>query len=209
MFPKRFRIRWDRPPSLTTMRAGIYGMQARRPARSLTNRPRGAGLFILVLCCWSLLPSRCASALSSPTEHLETVVAIRHGEKPPDSLGQLNCKGLNRSLALPSILLSRYGRPNFIFAPNPSIMSTSAHGTYSYVRPLATIEPTAIRAGLPVNTQIGLNNIEQLQQQITSPAYQNSIVFIAWEHSFLDRFAKALVKAYGGDPRARPCMAGE
>src|SRR6185437_14747943 len=110
----------------------------------------------------------------------ETIIAIRHSEKPLDSLGQLDCEGLNRSLALPHILLSRYGRPNVIFAPNPSVMSSSASGTYSYVRPLATIEPTAIQAHLPVNTEIGLGDIKRLQRELTSKPYWNSIVFVAW-----------------------------
>jgi hypothetical protein len=136
--------------------------------------------------------------------HLETIIAIRHGEKPPESLGQLSCRGLNRSLALPRVLLARYGYPGFIFAPNPSVMSTSASGTYSYVRPLATIEPTAIEAHLPVNTEIGLGDIKRLQRELTSKPYWNSVVFVAWEHSYLDRFVKALVNTYGVDPALVP-----
>jgi hypothetical protein len=154
----------------------------------LVSFPRGSGL---------------AADLHSPVR-TETIVAIRHGEKPPNSLGQLSCKGLNRSLALPSVLLTRYGRPNFIFAPNPSVRSTSASGTYSYVRPLATIEPTAIEAHLPVNTQIGLGDIHRLQRELTSERYRNSLVFIAWEHAYLDKFAKALVKDYKGDSTQVP-----
>ncbi len=136
--------------------------------------------------------------------HLETIIAIRHGEKPSDSLGQLSCRGLNRSLALPRVLLTRYGYPDFVFAPNPSVMSTSINGTYSYVRPLATIEPTAIEAHLPVNTEIGLGDIKQLQRELTSQPYWNSVVFVAWEHYYLDRFAKALVNTYGVDPALVP-----
>jgi len=86
-------------------------------------------------------------------------VLLRHGEKPPGGLGQLTCKGLNRALALPSVLIGRYGKPDFIYAPNPSMQVKDGRilPTYSYVRPLATIEPTAIRLGMPVNTQIGSN----------------------------------------------------
>ena len=36
----------------------------------------------------------------------ETIVCIRHGEKPLLGLGQLTCKGLNRALALPQVLLA-------------------------------------------------------------------------------------------------------
>jgi hypothetical protein len=165
---------------------------------------RSAYLSFLMICLLSPTGRFATAADVHSLTQTETIIAIRHGEKPPDSLGQLNCKGLNRSLALPGVLLTRYGRPNFIFAPNPSVKSTSASGTYSYVRPLATIEPVAIAAHLPVNTQIGLGDIHRLQHELTSRPYRNSVVFIAWEHAYLDKFAKALVKDYGGDPAQIP-----
>jgi hypothetical protein len=130
---------------------------------------------------------------------VETLVCIRHGEKPPGGLGQLTCRGLNRALALPEVLLARYGRPQFVFAPNPAQKVDSTDGYY-YVRPLATIEPTAIRCGLPVNTQFGFREIKGLERELRKPAYQNAMVFVAWEHGLLDDFAKALVKHHGGDP---------
>ena len=49
----------------------------------------------------------------------QTIVAIRHAEKPPTSLGQLTCKGLNRALALPNVLIPRFGKPDRIYAPDP------------------------------------------------------------------------------------------
>ena len=54
---------------------------------------------------------------------VETIVCIRHGEKPHGGLGQLTIRGLNRSLALPEVLLKKYGTPQFIFAPNPNAKS--------------------------------------------------------------------------------------
>jgi hypothetical protein len=104
----------------------------------------------------------------------ETIVLIRHGEKPDTNLGQMNCRGLNRALALPAVLMGRYGKPDYIYAPNPSVQIKGRDGTaYSYVRPLATIEPTAIQAGLPVNTQIGYNQLDALQKEMLLPAYAN------------------------------------
>ena len=50
----------------------------------------------------------------------QTIVLLRHGEKPPAGLGQLDCQGLNRALALPPVLAERFGRPAAIFAPNPA-----------------------------------------------------------------------------------------
>ena len=131
---------------------------------------------------------------------------IRHGEKPPGGLGQLTCKGLNRALALPSLLIGRYGKPDYIYAPNPSIQVNDGNSqpTYSYVRPLATIEPTAIRLGMPVNTQIGFLQIDELQKALLQPAYAHSLIFVAWEHLKLHDFAQQMLKAYGTTPTTVP-----
>jgi len=51
---------------------------------------------------------------------VETIVFVRHGEKPSKGLGQLNCKGLNRTLALPSVMAKLFGPLEAIFAPDPS-----------------------------------------------------------------------------------------
>jgi hypothetical protein len=151
---------------------------------------------IVVLACLSM---NCPLSLAQRSNaNDETIVLIRHGEKPETGLGQLTCKGLNRALALPSLLIGQYGKPDFIYAPNPSVQvnDRSADG-YSYVRPLATIEPTAIRLGMPVDAQIGFNRIDLLQQDLLSPAYAHSLIFVAWEHIKLREFAQQMLKSYG------------
>ena len=95
-----------------------------------------------------------ASTVVTPattTVTTETLVFLRHGEKPSGGLGQLTCQGLQRALALPSVLATRFGTAQYVFAPNPTVAVPDAAGSFYYVRPLATIEPTAIRLGLPVN----------------------------------------------------------
>jgi hypothetical protein len=115
----------------------------------------------------------------------------------------LNCRGLNRALALPAVLIGRYGKPDYIYAPNPSMQVDDGNKqpTYSYVRPLATIEPTAIRLGMPVNTQIGFQQIDELQKELLQPAYAHSLIFVAWEHIKLYDFAQQMLKDYGTTPR--------
>lgn len=135
----------------------------------------------------------------------ETIVLFRHGEKTAQELGQLNVRGLNRSLALPKVLLGKYGKPDFLFAPNPADEITARDGSmYCYIRPLATIEPTAITLGMPVNTTIGFSDIDQLQSELTKPKYANSVVFVAWEHIMEDRFAKNLMSSYSKDASLVP-----
>ncbi len=135
----------------------------------------------------------------------ETIVAIRHAEKPPGGLGQLNCEGLNRALALPKVLISRFGKPAAIYAPDPADeVNDGSHHLYSYVRPLITIEPTAIALGMPVNAEIGFKDIGKLQSAVTAPAYANALVFVAWEHGMLNDFAEQMLKSYGDNPSQVP-----
>lgn len=165
----------------------------------------------------ALLATRADAQTNAPSERppagatVETIVCIRHGEKPPGGLGQLTCRGLNRSLALPKVLLKKFGRPQFVFAPNPAQKADLKldKAGYNYLRPLATIEPTAIRCGLPVNTQFGFLEIKELETELTKSKYRGATVFVAWEHSLLDAFAKHLVQDNGGDPSVIPAWPGD
>lgn len=156
------------------------------------------GLFAAIIVPACMLMACSHSSAPKLSANGETIVMIRHGEKPAAGLGQLTCKGLNRALALPSLLIGRYGKPDFIYAPNPSVQvkDHSANG-YSYIRPLATIEPTAIRLGMPVNAQIGYDQIDLLEQALLQPAYAHSLIFVAWEHGRLHDFAEQMLKSYG------------
>ncbi len=71
-----------------------------------------------IIICSILLLSAAGSSKSDDVT--QTLVFIRHGEKPNEGLGQLNCKGLNRALALPPVIANSFGRPDVIYAPNPS-----------------------------------------------------------------------------------------
>jgi hypothetical protein len=147
------------------------------------------------------LQSHQASA-AFPANSSETIVVMRHGEKAVGGLGQLSCMGLNRSLALPKVLIGRFGRAQAIFSPSPSKQmreSALTRTSYSYVRPLATIEPTAIQLGLPVDTQLSFSDIAGLQNAVTAPAYANSTIFITWEHKYAYDFARQMLRAYGLD----------
>jgi broad specificity phosphatase PhoE len=149
-----------------------------------------------------------AQSAGTGTGTTETIVLIRHGEKPQAGLGQLDCQGLNRALALPPVLLNAFGKPAAIFAPNPSAAKTDNGILYDYIRPLATIEPTAIAYGMPVHTGIGQARIEELRRQLNAPAYHDAYVLIAWEHTEAMLLARALMKQHGGDPGAVPDWKG-
>ncbi len=127
----------------------------------------------------------------------EKIVIVRHAEKPQKGLGQLSVIGLKRSLLLPYFFKKNFGRADYIFAPDPGIKHFEYHGDkrwYCYVRPLATIEPTAITLGLPVDTTLGLNDVDQLVDELLKSKYHNSTIYIAWEHSRIVDIAKELIR---------------
>jgi len=147
---------------------------------------------LVVLGCSLLLA--CAPACADTR-----LVMFRHAEKPAAGLGQLSCQGLNRALALPAVLLAAYGKPAALYAPDPGVAKEDGGVSYNYLRPLATIEPTAIRAGLPVNTAWGWNDIAHLQAELLKPSHEGQTLFVAWEHHELEDLARAILKKRGGD----------
>jgi hypothetical protein len=128
----------------------------------------------------------------------ETIVVLRHGEKPSGGYGQITCQGLQRALALPPVLAGLFGTPQYIFAPNPIPQVVDSAGSFYYVRPLATIEPTAIRLGMPVNTQYGFTDIAGLQNELLSGTYASATVFVAWEHLEAQQFVQNVMNQFGG-----------
>jgi hypothetical protein len=63
---------------------------------------------------------------------------------------------------------------------------------YDYVRLLATVEPTAILFGLPVNASIGVNNTDGLMEALDQPAYRAAVILVAWEHKQIETLTRNL-----------------
>nr|WP_311753023.1 histidine phosphatase family protein [Proteus columbae] len=129
----------------------------------------------------------------------QTLVFIRHGEKPDNDSGQLTCKGLNRALALPDVLINQFGKPDALFAaaPKQSKLGNS-------LRSLQTISPIAIKTSLPIHLQYHAKEIKALREELLSRQYENSVIFIAWEHDNLTKVARDIMKQEGGDPKLIP-----
>jgi len=133
---------------------------------------------------------------------IERIVLLRHGEKPRASLGQLTCQGLNRALMLPDYLARQFPPPDYIFAPDPSQKDSEVHGDgkrYDYVRPLLTIGPTAIRLGMPINTQIPFNDPGLLADTLMEPKYRNATIYVAWEHLNIVNFTELMLTRFSSD----------
>lgn len=121
----------------------------------------------------------------------ETIVLLRHGEKPAQGLGQISCQGLNRALALPQVLSSAFGAPDAIFA-------RSRHPGIGLGQQLLLCAPagddraTAIRLGMPVNTAYGFTQTSDLAARLLDADYANATVFVAWEHKKIVTLAKQI-----------------
>jgi broad specificity phosphatase PhoE len=150
-----------------------------------------------------------ASTPSVAETATRTIVFLRHGEKPEAGLGQLSCQGLNRALALPPVLTKLFGKPSALFAPDPSKRKKDSGISYDYIRPLATIEPTAIALGMPVDTRFGYDDIDDLKAELEKPAYAGKLIFVAWEHKQIVKLARQLLSDNGGDDDAVPKWHGE
>jgi hypothetical protein len=128
----------------------------------------------------------------------QTIVFLRHGEKPSGGYGQLTCQGFNRSLALPAVLLAKYGRPKILYAPNPAVKIPDPAGNFYYDRPLATLEPLAVRLGMDIWSKYGYNDIASLQAALITPTKDNLTIFVAWEHTYLQKVVQNIMNSYGG-----------
>lgn len=109
-----------------------------------------------------------------------------------------------------TIVFLRHGeKPAAIFAPDPSKRKEDAGTSYDYVRPLATIEPTAIALGLPVDTSFGYDDIGGLEAALKKPDYRGKLIFVAWEHKQIVDLARELMRDNGGDAKAVPKWHGK
>ncbi|EJM61827.1 hypothetical protein [Pseudomonas sp. GM48] len=158
-----------------------------------------AYLLLPILLAVSALFLSLESGLSraQPMDGTQTLVFLRHGEKPAGGLGQLNCQGLNRAIDLATLLPEKFGKANYVFAANPTrnVEEGEFDNSYSYIRPLMTISPSAIKLGLPVNISFSANDTSDLAEELLRDKYHNSVIYTAWSHGYLPE----LINTVAGD----------
>jgi hypothetical protein len=52
---------------------------------------------------------------------------------------------------------------------------------------------------MPVNAQIGYDDIEGLRKALENPAYRDALVLVGWEHKMIGAVARGLLSAHGGN----------
>ena len=134
---------------------------------------------------------------AQPADGTQTLVFLRHAEKPEGGLGQLNCQGLNRAIDLATLLPEKFGKADYVFAANPTrnVEEGELDNSYSYIRPLMTISPSAIKLGLPVNIKFSANDTSDLADELLDDKYHNSVIYTAWSHGYLPE----LINKVAGD----------
>lgn len=138
--------------------------------------------------------------MAEPKNGTQTLVFLRHAEKPAMGLGQLNCQGLNRALDLAELLPNEFGKADFIFAADPGRHVEEGEGdhSYSYVRPLMTIGPSAIKLGLPVNIDFGANDTSDLAHELMDAKYHDATIYTAWSHGYLPELVNKVAEEASG-----------
>lgn len=96
----------------------------------------------------------------------------------------------------------KFGKADYVFAANPTreVEEGANDDSYSYLRPLMTISPSAIKLGLPVNINYGANDTSALASELLSNKYRNATVYTAWSHGYLPELINTVAgKALGED----------
>ena len=138
---------------------------------------------------------------AQPVDGTQTLVFLRHAEKPEGGLGQLNCQGLNRAIDLATLLPEKFGNANYVFAANPTrnVEEGELDNSYSYIRPLMTISPSAIKLGLPVNINFSANDTSDLADELLHDKYHNSVIYTAWSHGYLPELINKVASEASGE----------
>jgi hypothetical protein len=123
------------------------------------------------------------AALSFTSYAQDSVILIRHGEKPATG-DNLNCKGLNRAAALPGVLRSKFRLPTHIYVPTVKTGSDTRDA-----RMFQTITPFAVQYNLSINTKHDVTDTKGVANGVIG---KKGTVLIVWEHDNIDNIARAL-----------------
>jgi hypothetical protein len=123
-----------------------------------------------------------SKAFSQASNNLKLVI-IRHGEK--DASGDnLNCKGMNRALQIPKVIVGKFGVPKFIYVPTVNTGKSTTHS-----RMFQTATPLASKYGINVDSKYDVEDYEKLAANLQA---QTGTILVVWEHEAIVEIAKAL-----------------
>ena len=60
-----------------------------------------------------------------------------------------------------------------------------------------------------MRTKYGYNDIASLQAALVTPTKDNSTVFVAWEHAYLQKVVQNIMNRYGGGEKVPAWVSGD
>src|SRR5262249_34688689 len=112
-----------------------------------------------------------------------TIVIVRHGEKPDDG-DNLSCQGQNRALALPAVLMHKFGKPDYTYVPSLKMGESTKHA-----RMFQTVTPFAVQQNLTIDSSFAEDDAKGVADDVSK---RSGLVLLVWEHSQIQAVAKAL-----------------
>ena len=109
------------------------------------------------------------------------VVIIRHCEKPASG-SNCTCAGLNRALALPNVLDTVTGKPDYTFVPSLEMGKKTKHS-----RMFETVMPFAVQKDLEINSSYGEADTANVALEVMK---KRGVVLMVWEHSNIPPIAR-------------------
>jgi len=131
----------------------------------------------------------------------KTIVVIRHGEKNYPDHGTLSCKGLNRSLALPNLLVKRYGNISGIYASKPIFINNDINNDEYFrsihLRPILTINPLASQLNKTININFNYKT-KYGNESLATKLHNNppGVYIVSWEHYHIPLLVHYIMKNY-------------
>ena len=152
----------------------------------------GLGLATILTILFASMRYEAAITADLPKSHPRQVFLIRHAEKPPEELmsDQLDNRGKERAAALPKLFEKSADRPEALARPD---FIFAGANTKKSARSSLTVAPLAQSLKIPVNAKHKKDDFSSLARELLSnPKYSAKTVLVAWNHSNLQGFAKAL-----------------
>ena len=137
------------------------------------------------------LTAGCSPAPDKPLVRPQSILVIRHAEKPADvSDIHLSPEGKKRAEAILELFQKTAARPDPF--PTPDFIFATKASKHSN-RPVETVTPLAKALKLEVNAGYANDDYPKLAEELyTNPKYEGKTVLVCWHHGNLPELAVAL-----------------
>ena len=111
------------------------------------------------------------------------MILVRHGEKTAQG-DNLTCQGLNRSLQLPAVIVSKFGIPDYTYVPSLGLGENTTQA-----RMFQTVTPLVVKYNLTINSEYKKEDATGIANDIMQ---KKGTVLVVWEHHAIASIVNAL-----------------